>query len=420
MALARQISRPRLVGSPGEEETARELVVRLEELGLRVDQQRFTFIDSIDSFVKLLLGWNALLILSALYLLQISRWAYVLPAGLVLPSLIFSSGMIAWVQRQSLHRGETPTLSSRWLSYLGPTRSAINILGRAPTVEGDVPPVHLYLCAHYDSKSQRLPIGFRISLFVLLLLGALIFILLSFASIIFPDLASTATIFGVGSVVISLPLFFQKTGNESSGAVDNASGVGLVLHLIEVLMMDAARLRNVSLTTLFTSAEEQGTIGAIAFVHDNGPLLRRQAESGRLHVLNFDGIGSQGKLQLSGGGRGRRNSLSDLLQAGAQDLHIPTGRLPLIGALMDHLPFRQQGFDALSLSSLGGSLWDVHTRRDSVDKLHRQGFDQAGRLTIKALEKLAATRVDMKNHKGPPTGSPGEHSRGPDASESRR
>jgi len=41
---------------------------------------------------------------------------------------------------------------------------------------------------------------------------------------------------------------------------------------------------------------ELSTMGAVAFVRQNGPQLRRQAETGRVYVLNFDGPGVNGKL----------------------------------------------------------------------------------------------------------------------------
>jgi hypothetical protein len=57
--------------------------------------------------------------------------------------------------------------------------------------------------------------------------------------------------------------------------------------------------------------------------------------------------------------------------------------------MFDHIPFARCGFDAVSLMAVGRASWAVHTPGDSADKLHVRGFEQAGRVAWRVIEKLA-------------------------------
>jgi hypothetical protein len=104
-------------------------------------------------------------------------------------------------------------------------------------------------------------------------------------------------------------------------------------------------------------------------------------------VLNFDGIGSAGRLALVGARRTHR--LAALVRSCCVELHLPLGRLPLVGALFDHIPFAEAGCQAVSLVTLGPASRHVHTRADSADKLDVDGFRQAGEVALRVVEKLA-------------------------------
>jgi hypothetical protein len=56
---------------------------------------------------------------------------------------------------------------------------------------------------------------------------------------------------------------------------------------------------------------------------------------------------------------------------------------------MDHAPFAQRGFNAISLATSGKAAWSVHTRGDIVGKLHTAGFDRAGRVALQVVHRLA-------------------------------
>jgi Zn-dependent M28 family amino/carboxypeptidase len=151
------------------------------------------------------------------------------------------------------------------------------------------------------------------------------------------------------------------------------------------------------ITVLVTSAEELGVKGALAYIKENKSELRQQAGGGGLHILNFDGIGVEGKIYLVGGGnrfsRPPNENLNVLVQKSAEEMDIPVGRFTLPGALFDHIPFAQAGFDALSVIGIGKSSWFVHSGNDSPEKLHVDGFNQAGRLAIRVIEKFSRLAI---------------------------
>jgi Zn-dependent M28 family amino/carboxypeptidase len=110
-------------------------------------------------------------------------------------------------------------------------------------------------------------------------------------------------------------------------------------------------------------------------------------------LLNFDGTGGDGTLNLVG--RNRRNGsagetgLGQLIKRCSDEQAIPLTRYNLPALLMDHMPFAQEGIDAVSLTSLGRSALSVHTSRDTIENLSAEQVQQAGVIAIRVIEKLA-------------------------------
>ncbi len=133
-------------------------------------------------------------------------------------------------------------------------------------------------------------------------------------------------------------------------------------------------------------------MGSVAYAIEHEALLREQDHSGVLYILNFDGVGIDGELYYVGHSRPLSNSARISLLAHVQracaELNLPLKRFGFIGALFDHIPFAQRGFDAISLVVVGRASRSVHTPADAVDQLHVRGFDQAGRVALRVIEDL--------------------------------
>jgi hypothetical protein len=397
---ARSISRPRQVGSGEDEQVAGEIAARLEQFGYQVERQPFQFSTAPTWFLKLEILAGMLLILMTLLARRSGPWTEVLSAVMLL-LLMFAIGPInQMVEANSVAPDPDTPVSRRSALCLGIGNryTSANLVATRPGLPDDPTLRHLNLVAHYDSKSQWMPLGVRVALFTAAITGSLLFAGLTLLGLAHPALAFAANVAGVVAVGAGLPLLFLDAGNASPGAIDNASGVGTVLHLAECLARRSDLFDKLRVTVLMTSAEELTLGGASAFVHRNKDQLRCQAESGGFYVLNFDGPGVDGKLYVVGEENGRlashasrasHASLASLVRAACSELQVPLGKFLLPGAMFDHIPFARCGFDAVSLITVGGTSWAVHTPADSADKLHVRGFERAGRVVWQVIEKLA-------------------------------
>lgn len=365
---------------------AEELAGMLQALGYEVTAQTFQFSTAVNTLVILEVFASVTLIASGLWALNTA------PALALLPALLLLASASSF--RTLHHRAEVGAVmdgarAAGW-ARLGARHTARNLSATLPHLANNAAAPHLYLIAHYDSKSQRLPIIVRIILFTALLTGGLGFAFLTPLALIIPALSGWATLVGGLAAVAGLPLMGMDWGNASPGAIDNASGVGLVLHLAEVLAQRpdlGARLR---WTILLTSAEELGLMGAAAYVKQHARELREQSTAGGLYVLNFDGIGVDGKMFVEAREQTRAGPLLSLIMRAAREAGVPIGRFGLPGVLFDHMPFARRGLDAATLLAIGPATWAVHTPRDTVERLHPRGFAQAGEVALKVIELLSA------------------------------
>ncbi len=392
---AAQISRPRQVGSSEEQEVAQEIKAHLERSGFMVQFQPFQLSNASELFLLFEILAGLVIIISTIMTLGISQWVTFLQMGSLILLILIIGPLNNKVQWSSLNKidGQPQTWWSSLCWKLGRCYTTKNIIATLTSSQIDRRRPHLLLVAHYDSKSQYLPLVVRIALFVILIVGSLIFAALTSISVFNEAIAPSSIAFGLLVILCGIPLLFLDYGNDSPGAIDDASGVGLVLHLAEVIAKHPQLIEKLGITVLITSAEELAVKGALAYVMENESNLRDQAEGGGLHVMNFDGIGVDGKIYLVGGSRRNAEPSGDnlfkMIRKSADELGIRVGRFTLPGALFDHIPFANEGFDALSVIGIGRLSWVVHSEKDSPEQLNVAGFDQAGRLAVRVIEKLS-------------------------------
>lgn len=170
-------------------------------------------------------------------------------------------------------------------------------------------------------------------------------------------------------------------GKVMNGAVDNASGCAALLAMAQAAAASPARR---SQLFLFTFGEEQGLLGATAWVRDPPWPLARTVAALNLESLNF--VGAARDVEFLGGER------STLLEAGREvaarsGLALRVGEPDPAGLFFrsDHEPFARAGVPALSPGfSLAGqrdylrdpeasrakarlNLERYHTERDDYD-----------------------------------------------------
>ena len=384
LGYARTLAQPRRVGTDANERVVAELSQQLTTLGAQVELQSFSFSAWAGSAAVLPVLALQILIVGIFWAWSLGTWAPVLPAALLLGLLAFSSRLYRSAAAASLIPPEGPRTGVEGWRRLqirsGPVWHATNIVATLPARPGSVSHAPVYLMAHSDSKSQALSLVARMSLIGLAGVATALFGALTLLRPVFPAVTAAAALAGLVALVAGMPvllLCLSEVGNTSPGAIDNASGAGLVLHLAECLR---SRPAAIPVVVLITGAEELGLLGALEYVRRTGAAPLHEAL-----ILNFDGIGTDGRLAL-GGGRGGR--LAGLVRKACNELGVPLGHLPLVGAQFDHLPFADAGLQALSLVTVGRAALSIHTAQDDAAKLHIDGFRRAGEVALRVLEML--------------------------------
>ena len=231
----------------------------------------------------------------------------------------------------------------------------------------------LWLVAHLDSKSQRYPLALRAAGASLTIAAWVVAMALSAAGVAgvggWPQLWISGAVGAVGGAL----LMFVGTGNDSPGAVDNASGV--------VVVLSAARRLDpsVAVGVLLTDAEEMGLAGAHAWA------ASRAAGT----AINCDTVDDRGAYAVLGSGR-RSAALAAAVERAARALALPVAarRLPA-GILTDGVALTRAGWRAVTVSRAGvATLLRIHTPRDSVGQLEGTGIDAVAELLATAVREL--------------------------------
>ena len=241
----------------------------------------------------------------------------------------------------------------------------------------------VWLIAHTDSKSQTIRMLVRIGsivaawLLLVLAIGTMLAQMSGYpVAMGYPDdfLPLESGIAATLSAIAILPVALCFIGNQSRGALDNASGVASVLLALEQIQP----AKNIGV--LFTSAEELGLAGARAFLADTNT---------RAVALNCDTIDDRGSFICMTGNRKSPIALA-LARAGAAIGHATKTRSIIPGILTDSIPFGRAGWDAVTLSRGNlRTLSAVHTSGDEPGRIDGAGIALAARLIAATIEEMA-------------------------------
>ncbi|HHT9156201.1 MAG TPA: M28 family metallopeptidase [Candidatus Tripitaka californicus] len=398
LGYVKALSFPRRTGSTGEAQTQEYIINRFKALGLEPREEEFSF----TPILGLLSKGFLLIVLLSLTALHLLSPFYPLPGIILcLCILILTLGFL-W--------GRPVVALLGWALFkelpLIRNLHSKNIMASWPIVDefpvgrgvSQYAPTHIYILAHYDSKSQTLPIGGRIPLVMALFLSALS---LSAYHLLIPlaglhVLGTVERTIFIMALTSGLVLLWTKTRNLSPGAVDNASGVALMLHLAEAISRDVQGFKGLRFHFVATGAEEEGLVGAF--------WLRKSVEgdpTGRpYYFINLDGVGTKGrvyctdKIGLHPYSQGQKEFLALIRKAaeavGARcNVPLQVYSPPItMGAMADHFPFTANGYRAVTFSTVSRrSLW-VHTPWDTLEMVEVEGMEVVGRLILGVLRLL--------------------------------
>jgi hypothetical protein len=343
----RLFSLGREAGTP-ESAAARDLVTRhLQDLGYRVEVQRFSFSPaSLRAFPVFGAGLTglALALLPLLHFAGAAAWAALATwaVGLVALLIVAAGIGLGWVSLGEPAREDANLIASRTGSNR-PSR---------------------WIVAHLDSKAQGHSMAGRLVAVWTSVLASLALAALALARLYGP----LPVIWSIGGVVLTLISGWLsgkgKLQGRSPGARDNGSGVIAALQA-------AAVSSDPALGILITGAEEFGLVGARVFARTAAGLDQAQ-------FLNVDTVDQEGRLYLvshdSTGERLARELEPRLSRLG---LEVRRRRLPL-GIFVDSAPLARVA-PAITVGRLTwNTLRRIHTPGDIPDDLSLATARQVG------------------------------------------
>jgi hypothetical protein len=373
--IARKISFPRLTGSEGEEEAKNIIIKLLNDYGYTPEVESFVFSlfppEVLLKIIQFLIGSLAG---GAILLFNNTPAFSIVSSFFVIIIIIIGTG---W-----------SSLIEKFYDVKIAMRRSQNIMAEMIVKKGLSEIIFL---AHYDSKSQTFPIIMRIFFNV----TGILFVIISIVSvwIFFVTGAKIPEWFsflcGMLSFIPFFLLLFNFTRNLSPGALDNASGVGVVLELARCLKgwQGGANIR-----FLLTGAEELGLAGAIRFIQKYEKILNKD----NTYFINFDGISSGGNPVITVRYGILYKKTSQRLFQVIKDVFNKAGirvrsSWLLIGAGLDSIPIASRGYESVTVSCGGmkkmGKI--VHSPYDTSENLSAEALKLVGDAMITLVHEIS-------------------------------
>jgi len=375
--ITERLAFPRLIGSEGEKKAIEIVVNEFKEVGYD-PIFRETFMTSFYNWI--FIRFIFLITGSALILLALSIYINpFLTLGLFVLDIFISGKALGRtnsikLSKHDIYNYETENIYTKLKSK----NSKANVI----------------FMGHWDSKSQSFPTSTRVVIFLLSVFGSLILMLIYFIlsllkifiNLNMPILNNILLDISIVIAIIGGINYFNKTGNKSPGAFDNAAAVGTVIELARYYKVNP--INNIDLLFLSTSSEELNLGGAINFIQKN----KDQFDKKSTYFINFDLIGGHELIRLiSSYGIPRKVSskkLNKLFLECSEELNIKLKEIYApTGAWSDYMPIVHEDFEACWLGSQPG-LKFVHTKKDTMNLISKEGLKNILLLCIDVVKKL--------------------------------
>ena len=371
----RQLTFPRLVGSTGEAEARAYIVKQFTELGLHVVREPFHFTKfPAEVLPRILCGLFVPVVLSVPWFGE----RFPIPACL---ACLFSLSIAMFC-----------TQWQKWLEGLydvGRRHYSENIIATNGVERDSKTPAFLFV-AHYDSKSQVLPIVVRAAAYGITILGLMVLTAVTVVKVITLMSLPDYIVWSIAGITTFCLLILQinLTQNRSPGGFDNASGVGVMLEVARVVM---ARDEKKSITFLAAGAEEYGMCGALRYIQKHADKYDRN----HTYVINLDGLGvGNGVNLVTRYGmppvRTTRKLAETFRTSGASlNGRISERYLP-IGVGLDSIPIASRGFETVTLTAgdVGSVALKIHSKQDRSDLIDVKSLQQVGALITDVIERI--------------------------------
>ena len=377
--ITEKLAFPRLVGSEGEKKAIKIVLDEFKNAGydsisqdkFRTSLHNWVFI----RYIFLILGSGLILLALSFYLTPF------LTLGIIVVDIYFSSRVlkVSTSTEIKLSKNESYNFSTENLF--------VNLKSKNSKCK-------VVFIGHWDSKSQTFPPSLRSAVFLIFIIGSLIIYLLYFIFSILRILFNVNISF-LPNILLDLCLiiacigainYFNKTGNNSHGAFDNAAAVGTIIELARFYRENP--LDNVDLVFLSTGSEELNLGGAIHYINK----YKNGFDKDTAFFINLDLIGGSELIRLiTSYGIPKKISstkLNNLFLKSAEELRIKIKDIYFpSGVWSDFMPIVQEGFEACWLGSEPG-LKLVHTNNDTMNLVSKQGIKNILFLCKDVVEKL--------------------------------
>lgn len=194
---------------------------------------------------------------------------------------------------------------------------------------------------------------------------------------------------GRNSETVILGAHYDSADLSAPGALDNASGVGVLLELARVLGREP---HQESYQFVFFGAEEGGLVGSEYFVS--------QADLSAVRwMINLDMVGTPLEIDVAG----KTSAPPELIQQVVKivkteglPFHLSRDFLVMTrdgtqGGNSDFSPFLDHGIPAVGLGISGRPEGFYHRPEDQIEKVSLQNIDRLGRLVLQMLQAIHPT-----------------------------
>jgi len=373
------IAVPRFAGSAGENKVQKYIRTQLYGAGYDIrERQVRTSLFPFDLLPRLIVAGVVLLILSAVV---------VMPSIPILGvELAFISGLLLLGTSRWSHIREG---TYSFLSF-GAIKSR-NFIAIHPVTNKYL---NVVFTAHYDSKSQLLS-RYWFTWLVHIFWGATWATIAIFPISMIFAWPLEALILPAGFVcLVGLILVLNITKNTSPGAVDNASGVGVLLELAQSYAQQSCP---VNLGFVFLGAEEAEHSGTVSLMKDE--LFRERFPSTRTIIVNLDSLGTDDALYIM-----NRTAIPPMkksllltqliMEIGKRfGIDIKEG-WQNVETSMSHVPMNLHGYEAVSLTSvnLGPVARAIHTKADTVPNIDISALEVVYAVCQEIIDSLPVLR----------------------------
>lgn len=371
----KQLAFPRLVGSTGEVNARAYILKQFTKVGLDVVTEPFHFTKfPAEVLPRILCG------LFVPVVLFVPWFGERFPIPVCITCLLSLSIATCCTQWQKGFEG---------LYNIGRKHYSENIIATNSAEQDGNTPV-LLLVAHYDSKSQVLPIAVRAVAYGIAMLGLIgltVAVVVKVVTLVWMPDYIVWSLTGITTFCLLL-LQINLTQNRSPGGFDNASGVGVMLEVARVVM---ARGEKKPLIFLAAGAEEFGMCGALRYIQKHA----REYNRNRTYVINLDGLGvGKGVNLVTRYGIPPVHTTRELVKvfqtSGASlDVQVSERYLP-IGVGLDSIPIASRGFETVTLTAgdVGSVALKIHSKQDSSDLIDVESLQQVGALIADVIKRI--------------------------------